>query len=44
MVRLYRDEGRTIAQIAERMQCSEAMVVTLLERGRVELRRPGSAA
>lgn len=43
-VRLYRDEGRTIAQVAAQMQCSEARVVTLLEHGRVELRRPGSAA
>ena len=44
VVRLYQDEGKTITEIAERMQCSEARVVTLLERGRVELRRPGSAA
>ena len=44
VVRLYRDEGRTIAAIAKQKQCSEARVVTLLERGRVELRRPGSAA
>ena len=44
VVRLYRDEGETIAAIAERMQCSVARVVILLERGRVELRRPGSAA
>ena len=44
VVRLYRDEGRTRAAIAKQKQCSDARVVTLLERGRVELRRPGSAA
>ncbi len=44
MVRLYREEGQTLDQIAERFQCPVPKVVNILEKEGVEMRRPGSAA
>ncbi len=43
-VRLYREEGQTLDQIAERFQCPVPKLVNLLEKAGVEMRRPGSAA
>jgi len=42
--RLYQDEEWTVAQIAEHFQCPPAKIVNVLERSKVEFRRPGSVA
>ncbi len=44
MVRLYREEDKTLDEIAVQFRCSTVRVVLALERARVEMRRPGSAA
>ncbi len=43
IVRLYRQEGKTLAEIADHLNCPVPKVVIILEKAGVEMRRPGSA-
>ena len=44
IVRLYRDEGATLAEVAEQVRMPVARIVNVLEQTGVEMRRTGSAA